>query len=54
MLDATQALNALQAKRLGDPVTRARIDEYEMAFRMQSAVPELTDLSGETAATRAL
>jgi hypothetical protein len=54
MLDATQALNALEAKRRGDPATQARIDEYELAFRMQSAVPELTDLGGETATTRAL
>jgi len=54
MLDATRDMNAIQSQRLHDPVTQARIDEYEMAYRMQSAVPELTDLSGETAATRAL
>jgi len=54
MLDATRDLNLLQSQRLHDPATQARIDEYEMAFRMQSAVPELTDLSGESAATRAL
>jgi uncharacterized protein (DUF1501 family) len=54
MLDATQALNQRHAQRLHDPATSARIDQYEMAFRMQSAVPELTDLSGESTATRAL
>jgi hypothetical protein len=54
MLDATQALNRRQAARLADPQISSRIDQYEMAFRMQSAVPELTDISGETATTRAL
>jgi hypothetical protein len=54
MLDATQALNQRHANKLGDPTISARIDQYEMAFRMQSAVPELTDLSGESAATRGL
>ncbi len=39
------------ADRAGDDVLRARIEAYELAFRMQSAAPELTDLSGETAAT---
>jgi hypothetical protein len=54
MLDTTQALNRHRLERLADPDIQARIDEQEMAFRMQSAVPELTDLSGETAATKAL
>jgi hypothetical protein len=54
MLDAAAALNRVQATRLGDPETTARIDQYEMAFRMQSAVPDLIDLSGESDATRAL
>src|SRR5262249_4263799 len=40
MLDTTGALNQHQLARLGDPDIQARIDEYEMAFRMQSAVPE--------------
>ncbi len=39
------------AGELGDPETLARINAYEMAFRMQTSVPELTDISGETAAT---
>jgi hypothetical protein len=33
--------------RIGDPETNARIAQYEMAFRMQTSVPELTDLSDE-------
>jgi uncharacterized protein (DUF1501 family) len=33
--------------QIGDPETNARIAQYEMAFRMQTSVPELTDLSGE-------
>ncbi|MCA9174176.1 MAG: DUF1501 domain-containing protein [Planctomycetales bacterium] len=47
MLDGLAELNQLQFERLGDPETTARIAQYEMAFRMQSSVPELTDLSGE-------
>jgi hypothetical protein len=53
-LDAIQALNRRQLGRIGDPETAARIDELEMAFRMQSAVPALVDTSKETAATLAL
>ena len=41
----------LRAAELGDPETLARIHAYEMAFRMQTSVPELTDLSDESAAT---
>ncbi len=37
-----------------DPELEARIHSYELAFRMQTAAPEITDLSGESAATRAL
>lgn len=51
MLDRMQHLNRLQAGRFGDPETEARIAQYEMAFRMQSSVPELTDLSGEPGST---
>ena len=36
---------------LGDPATRTRVEQYELAFRMQAAVPEATDLAGETAET---
>src|SRR5262245_43402018 len=47
MLDALGRLNNRQLERFGDPETRTRIAQYEMAFRMQSSVPELTDLSNE-------
>jgi hypothetical protein len=40
-------LNQLSAKNVGDPEINTRIAQYEMAFRMQSSVPDLTDLSGE-------
>lgn len=51
MLDALSKLNAKNYQRYGDPETQSRISQYEMAFRMQSSVPELTDLSGESKAT---
>ncbi len=51
MLDALSEMNQLQHAKVGDPETRARIAQYEMAFRMQSSVPDLTDLSKESAAT---
>jgi uncharacterized protein (DUF1501 family) len=51
MLDSLAAMNKLQADRLGDPETRTRIAQYEMAFRMQSSVPELTDTSKEPEST---
>jgi hypothetical protein len=44
-------LNELRLQESGDPEIAARIAQYEMAFRMQASVPELTDLSGETQAT---
>ncbi len=46
-LDDLAELNHLRAAETGDPETLARIAAYEMAFRMQTSVPELTDLSGE-------
>lgn len=51
MLDDLSQLNSLRATELGDPETLARINAYEMAFRMQTSVPDLTDISNETAAT---
>ena len=51
MLDALNQLNQENYERLGDPETLTRIAQYEMAFRMQSSVPELTDLSSESKAT---
>ena len=50
-LDGLNALNELTAKELGDPETRTRIEQYELAYRMQTSVPELTDLTTETANT---
>ncbi len=46
-LDALGEMNQLEYERTHDPETRARIEQYEMAFRMQASVPELTDLSKE-------
>lgn len=51
MLDTIVQLNAKTFDRFGDPETQTRIAQYEMAFRMQSSVPDLVDLSGETHAT---
>jgi hypothetical protein len=50
-LDAVKALNEMNFKEVGDPETHTRIQQYEMAFRMQSSVPELTDLAKEPAST---
>ncbi len=47
MLDRLAALNELQYEAVGDPETVSRIEQYEMAYRMQSSVPDLTDLSDE-------
>ena len=49
MLDAVSELNQLQHQAIGDPETLTRIAQYEMAYRMQASVPELTDLSAEPA-----
>ncbi|MEZ5980570.1 MAG: DUF1501 domain-containing protein [Planctomycetota bacterium] len=51
MLDALAELNHREAETSGDPETLARIEQYEMAFRMQRSVPELVDVSGESRAT---
>ena len=51
MLDALGTLNQRTFDRYGDPDTLTRIAQYEMAFRMQSSVPDLTDLTKETQAT---
>jgi uncharacterized protein (DUF1501 family) len=54
MLDALNELNQQGFERFGDPETQTRIAQYEMAFRMQTSVPELTDLGQESDATMAL
>ncbi len=46
-LDTVAKLNRMQFEEYGDPEIVTRISQYEMAFRMQSSVPELTDLSTE-------
>jgi len=51
MLDGLSQLNQIEHEKLADPETMVRIAQYEMAFRMQSSVPELTDLSKETEST---
>ncbi|HLQ45581.1 MAG TPA: DUF1501 domain-containing protein, partial [Planctomycetaceae bacterium] len=50
-LDGLKQLNELSLQQFGDPETRTRIENYELAFRMQSSVPELTNLATESAAT---
>jgi len=47
MLDGVAELNQVAAETAGDPEIQTRIAQYEMAFRMQASVPELTDLSSE-------
>ncbi|MBX7208616.1 MAG: DUF1501 domain-containing protein [Verrucomicrobiaceae bacterium] len=51
-LDALRDLNSMNQQRTGDAEIASRIAAYEMAFRMQSAAPDLIDLSGESEATR--
>jgi hypothetical protein len=51
VVNATQALNQLYHDVSDDPEVLTRIRQYEMAFRMQTSVPNLMDLSGETKAT---
>lgn len=46
-IEGLNAMNELTYKQVGDPETHTRIQQYEMAFRMQASVPELTDLSKE-------
>ena len=51
MLNTLGALNQRTHEKYGDPETLTRIAQYEMAFRMQRSVPELTDLTKETQET---
>jgi hypothetical protein len=46
-LDALRDLNELQAKELGHPETLTRIAQYELAFRMQTSVPEVMNINDE-------
>ena len=47
-IEGLNRLNQLNFEALGDPETQTRIQQYEMAFKMQASVPELTDLSSES------
>ncbi len=47
MLDDLARLNQLKLGELGDPEIATRIAQYELAYRMQTSVPELTDVSDE-------
>ncbi len=51
MLDGLNELNRIQHEKVGDPETLARIQQFEMAYRLQTSVPELTDLSTEPEST---
>ena len=51
-LDVLRQLNELQAQDLGHPETLTRIAQYELAFRMQTAVPDVMDISRETKETQ--
>ena len=51
LLDDIGRLNALKFQEFGDPEIETRIAQYEMAYRMQTSVPELTDFSDESRAT---
>ena len=51
MLDAVNEINRQTYEELGDPETNSRISQYEMAYRMQTSVPELADLSKEPQST---
>ena len=51
MLDRLAKLNQIREQEVGDPEITARIAQYEMAYRMQTSVPELADISKESAST---
>jgi len=50
-LDGLRALNEMNYRAVGDPETHTRIKQYEMAFRMQASIPELTNVAGEPEST---
>ncbi|MAH12860.1 MAG: sulfatase [Verrucomicrobia bacterium] len=54
MLDRLRELHDLQLQRTGDPRLETRIAQYEMGFRMQASIPEVTDLSNEPDSTFSL
>lgn len=50
-LDTLRELNEMQARELGHPETMTRIAQYELAYRMQTSVPEVMDINRESSAT---
>jgi len=50
-LDGVSALNELNYQQIGDPQTHTRIQQYELAYRMQASVPDLTDIASEPDST---
>jgi hypothetical protein len=50
-LDGLNALNDLNYRLVGDPQTHTRIQQYELAYRMQASVPELTNIASEPEST---
>ena len=50
-LDGLRQLNEMNYRIVGDPETHTRIQQYELAFRMQASVPDLTDIASEPAST---
>ncbi|PYI80941.1 MAG: sulfatase, partial [Verrucomicrobia bacterium] len=50
-LEGLRELNELNYQIVGDPETHTRIHNYEMAFRMQASIPELTDIKAESEST---
>ncbi|WP_442484470.1 DUF1501 domain-containing protein [Aeoliella sp. SH292] len=54
MLDDIAELNKHNYAKVGDPEILTRIEQYELAFRMQTTVPDLTDISDETEDTLAM
>ena len=53
-LDGLQQLNQMNLEITGDPETHTRIQQYELAFRMQTSIPELTNFANEPASTYTL
>ena len=54
VIDAVNQINSEAYRDAGDPEIKTRIEQYEMAYRMQSSVPELMDIGAESAATHEL
>ena len=53
-IDGISSLNSIYGEHAADPEIRTRIAQYELAFKMQTSVPEVADFSGESAETREL